>query len=81
MKTYGVYRVEYRTNKTVRVGMVVDHRKAERNNNAADILRVAQKLYAKSSIDSHIFILRERSRLNLFFENRMPSSATPGGGS
>lgn len=56
MKTYAVYRVEYRTNKTVRIGKVVDHRMGERNNNAADMLRVAQKLYGTSSLDSRIFI-------------------------
>lgn len=65
MKIYTVYRAEYRTNKTVRVGKVVDHRKTERNNNVADMLRVAQKSYATSPIDSHIFIIRERSHLGL----------------
>jgi hypothetical protein len=43
MKVYTVYRAEYRTKKTVRIGKVVDHRRAERNNNAEDMLRVAQK--------------------------------------
>jgi hypothetical protein len=80
MTNYIVYRAEYRTNKTVRIGKVVDHRRAERNNNAADMLRVAQKLYAGSSIDSRIFIIRESSRLNLLFENPMASSTTAGGG-
>jgi hypothetical protein len=61
MKTYTVYRVEYRAKKTVRIGKVVDRRKEERNNNAADMLRMAQKVYATSSIDSHIFIIRESS--------------------
>lgn len=65
MKTYTVYRVEYRTNKTVRVGKVVDQRSRERNNNTADMLRMARKLYAKSSIDTHIFIVRESPRLSL----------------
>ena len=55
MKTYTVYRVEYPTNKTERIGTVVDRRRGERNNNAADMLRLAQKLYAKSSIDIHVF--------------------------
>ena len=61
MKTYTVYRVEYPTNKTERIGTVVDRRKGERNNNAADMLRLAQIRYANSSMDSHIFILRESS--------------------
>jgi len=81
MQVYIVYRAEYRTNKTVRIGKVVDHRRAERNNNAADMLRMAQKLYATSSIDSRIFIIRESSRLRLLFEDPMASSTTAGGGS
>jgi hypothetical protein len=31
----------------------------ERDNNAADMLKLAQKVYGKSSIGSHIIILRE----------------------
>lgn len=65
MKTYTVYRVNYPTKKTDRIGTVVDRRRGERNNNAADMLRLAQKLYSASSIDSHIFILRESSLQNL----------------
>jgi hypothetical protein len=57
MKTYTVYRIDYPTNKTEPIGTVVDRRKGERNNNAADMLRLAQKLFARSSIDSHIYIL------------------------
>jgi hypothetical protein len=57
MKTYTVYRVYYLTNKTEPIGTVVDRRKRERNNNAAGTLRLAQKLFAKSSIDSHIYIV------------------------
>ena len=69
MKTYTVYRVEYPTNKAERIGTVVDRRRGERNNNAADMLRLAQKLYAKSSIDSHVFILRESSLQSLLLES------------
>ena len=69
MKTYAVYRVEYLNNKTVKVGTVVDYRRAERNNNATDMLRLAQKLYSTSSINSHIFILRDSSRLRMLFED------------
>jgi hypothetical protein len=79
MKVYTVYRVEYRNNKTTRIGKVVDHRRAERNDNAADILRVAQKLYATPSMDSRIFIIRESSRLRLLFENPIASATTAGG--
>jgi hypothetical protein len=64
MKTYTVYRVE--TNKTERIGKVVDRRRGERNDNALDMLRLAQKIYATSSMDSNIFILRERSIQSIF---------------
>jgi hypothetical protein len=65
MKTYSVYRVEYLKNKTVKIGKILDRRLRERNNNAADMLRLAQVKYAASSIDSHIFILRESSFQNV----------------
>ncbi len=57
MKTYSVYRVDYPTNMTEHLGTVVDRRKGERHNNAADMLRMAQKLFAMSSINSHIYIV------------------------
>jgi len=79
MKVYAVYRVEYWNNKTTRIGKVVDRRRAERNDNAADILRVAHKLYATSSINSRIFIVRESSRLRLLFEDPFATSTTAGG--
>ena len=56
MKTYTVYRVDYLTNKTQAIGTVVDRRTKDRKNNTADMLRLAQKLFATSSIDSHIYI-------------------------
>ena len=65
MKTYTVYRVEYSKNKTLKIGKVLDRREVERNNNPADMLRLAQIQYASSSINSHIFILRDRSNQNL----------------
>jgi len=65
MRTYTVYRVEYLNNKTVKIGKVLDRREGERNNNSADMLRLAQMKYATSSISSHIFILRESSNQNL----------------
>ena len=61
VKAYTVYRSEYRPNKTVRIGKVVDQRRAERNNNAADMLRLAQKIYAPSSFNPNIFIINEGS--------------------
>jgi len=65
MKIYTVYRVEYLKNKTLKIGKVLDRREGERNNNQADMLRLAQIKYATSSINSHIFILRESSNQNL----------------
>ena len=65
MKTYTVYRVDYLKNKTLKIGKVLDRREEERNNNQADMLRLAQIKYATSSINSHIFILRESSNKNL----------------
>jgi hypothetical protein len=57
MKTYAVYRIGYWNNKLELIGKVVERRKKERNNNAADMLRWAQKKFATSSIDSCIFIV------------------------
>lgn len=65
MKTYTVYRVDYLKNKTVKIGKILDRRERERNNNPADMLRLAQMKFATSSINSHIFILRESSGRNL----------------
>jgi len=65
MRTYIVYRVDYLKSKTVKIGKVLDRREGERNNNPADMLRLAKIKYATSSIDSHIFILRESSNQNL----------------
>jgi hypothetical protein len=61
MNTYTVYRVDHRNNKQELIGKVVERRKKERNNNAADMLRLAKKIYATSSIDSNIFIIKEGS--------------------
>ena len=61
MRTYIVYRVDYLNNKTSKIGKVLDRREGERKNNPADMLRLAQIKYATSSINSHIFILRESS--------------------
>ena len=62
MKTYTVYRVDYRNNKQELLGKVVERRKEERNNNAAeDMLRLAKKIYGTSSSDSSIFIQKGSS--------------------
>ena len=61
MKTYAFYRLGYWNNKLELIGKVMERRKAERNNNTADMLRWAEKIYAASSIDSSIFIVKEGS--------------------
>jgi DNA-directed RNA polymerase subunit RPC12/RpoP len=67
MKTYAVYRIGYWNNKLELIGKVVERRKEERKNNAADMLRWAQKIYAASSVDSNIFIVKEGSSEGAIF--------------
>jgi len=67
MKIYAVYRIGYWNNKLELIGKVVERRKKERNNNAADMLRWAQKIYAASSIDSNLFIVKEDSSEGAIF--------------
>jgi hypothetical protein len=67
MKTYAVYRLGYWNNKLELMGKVVERRKEERNNNAADMLRWAKNIYAASSIDSSIFIVKEGSSEGAIF--------------
>lgn len=66
MTTYSVYRVDYRSNKQELIGRLVERRKKERTNNAADMLRLAKKLYATSSTDTSIFIQDQSSVRGLF---------------
>lgn len=68
MKVYTVYRADSRTCRTLRIGKVVDQRRTERSDNAADMLRMARKLYAASSNPSSIFIVRECPTLGLLVE-------------
>lgn len=56
VKAYTVYRFDSRTNVTEPVGRVVERRKGERNDNAADMLRLAQKLYGPPLPGSHLFL-------------------------
>jgi len=51
VKTYTVYRREFLNKNKVPIGMLVERREKERNKNAADILRLAQMLFANSYID------------------------------
>jgi hypothetical protein len=61
MKSYAVYRIGYWNNKLELIGKVVERRKEERKNNVADMLRWAKKIFAASSVDSNIFIVKEGS--------------------
>lgn len=65
MKTYKVYRIDFLNKKKEPIGTLIERREKERRekdrrNNEADILRLAQKLYAESSIDKlHIIVSPE----------------------
>jgi len=74
MKTYTVYRVDYRTNKQELIGKVMERRREERSNNAAGMLQLAKKIYATSSFDSNIFVINEGSPGGLYSGAHKPSS-------
>jgi hypothetical protein len=56
VKNYTVYRFDYIRQVREPVGKLVERRRAERRNNAEDLLRLAQRLYSASSLDSHLVI-------------------------
>ena len=56
MKNYTVYRFDYTRQVREPVGKLMERRRAERRNNAEDLLRLAQRLYSTSSLDSHVVI-------------------------
>lgn len=57
MGAYTVYRVDYTRQVTEPVGTVAERRKKERGRNVEALLKLAQSKYAKSPLDSHIYIL------------------------
>jgi hypothetical protein len=60
VKTYTVYRIDFLNKKKIPIGMLVERREKERNKNEVDILRLAQRLFAESSIDKlHITVRHE----------------------
>ena len=59
MKTYTVYRFDYLRQVKERVGELTERRSKDRGNNTAALLKLAQKLYSTSSLDSHIVITPE----------------------
>ena len=56
VKTYAVYRVDYIRETREPVGKLIERRRMERENNTEALLRLAQRLYSTSSLDSHIVI-------------------------
>ena len=60
VKTYTVYRIDFWNRKKVPIGTLTERRVKERRNNKADILQLAQMLYAESSIEKlHIIVSPE----------------------
>ena len=59
MKIYTVYRFDYIRQMREPVAKLVERRSEERGKNTEDLLRLAQRLYCRSSLDSHIVITPE----------------------
>jgi len=59
VKAYTVYRYDYIRQVREPVGMVMERRKLDRGNDIEGLLKLAQKLYSTSSLDSHIVISPE----------------------
>jgi len=59
MKTYTVYRFDYIRLVREPVGELVERRSKDRGNNTEALLRLAQRLYSTSSLDSHLIITPE----------------------
>ena len=62
MKVYSVYRAHYQTSILDFIGKLVERRMGERDNNAADMLRYAEKVYGNSS-DSKLVVSSGNSPL------------------
>jgi hypothetical protein len=56
VRNYTVYRFDYIRNVREPVGKLMERRRTERRNNVEDLLRLAQKLYSTSSLESHVVI-------------------------
>lgn len=56
MRTYTVHRFDYARNVREPVGKLIERRRRERRNNVEDLLRLAQRIYATSSLESHVVI-------------------------
>jgi hypothetical protein len=56
VREYTVYRFDYASRAREPVGKLTERRRAERRNNVEDLLRLAQRMFSASSLDSHIVI-------------------------
>ena len=56
VKNYTVYRFNYVRQMREPVGKLMERRSEERGNNIEGLLKLAQRIYTKSSLDSHIVI-------------------------
>jgi hypothetical protein len=56
LKTYTVYRFDYIREISEPVGKLVERRSKERVNNVGSLLKLAQKTYPTSSLDSRLVI-------------------------
>ena len=54
MKNYTVYRFNYIRQMREPVGKLMERRSEERGNNIEGLLKLAQRIYSTSSLDSHI---------------------------
>ena len=59
MKTYTVYRYDYIRQVREPIGMVLERRKGDRGNNIEGLLKLAQRIYQTSPLDSHLVISPE----------------------
>jgi hypothetical protein len=59
VKTYTVYRFDYNRQEREPVGELVERRRKDRGNNNEALLRLAQRLFSTSSLDSHLIITPE----------------------
>lgn len=56
VRSYTVYRFDYIRRVREPVGKLMERRREERRNNAEDLLRLAQRLFSGSSLESHVVI-------------------------
>jgi hypothetical protein len=56
VKTYTVYRFDYIRQTSEPVGKLVERRRKDRGNNVHSLLKLAQKIYPTSPLDSRLVI-------------------------